>query len=242
MSGFAFEDHLSYSVVRFESTLHEMSWGDVESEAAGVSEKLRDATTGNLLIDLSPMELIQSGLVASMVRMWKATEDHPKRQVVVAAPNEIVTEVLRSAGLFKVFNVVDTFEDATGKFRASRLGQPDTAEKRVPAWGLGLVMLLIGAVLGACGIMFFGPGGSDQSDAPEQSTPGGGAATDGEPAQADAEDEPAETRASARQLEAEGKLTARGLRLPPKSEDEDDESGKEETEAPSVSDSDPDDT
>ncbi len=245
MSGFAFEDHLSYSVVRFEPTLHEMSWGDVESEAAGVSEKLRDATTGNLLIDLSPMELIQSGLVASMVRMWKATEDHPKRQVVVAAPNEIVNEVLRSAGLFKVFNVVESFEDATSKFGASKLGQPAAAEKSVPAWGLGLVMLLIGVALGACGIMFFGPGAGDgdQSDAPKQtnSDSESGAADSAAPDQSgDEAEEPDDSVSSP--LDGEGKLTVRGKRPPKNREDTDDETDSDEDETEAPPDSDPGDT
>jgi len=252
MSGFAFEDHLSYSVVRFEPTLHDMSWGDVESEAASVSEKLRDATTGNLLIDLSPMELIQSGLVASMVRMWKATEDHPKRPVVVAAPNEIVNEVLRSAGLFKVFNVVDSLEEATSKFGASKLGQSVSGQKSVPAWGLALVMLLVGLVVGAGGIMFFGSGSSDQTDTPDQpnsNNDGDAAGSESPPSKTPSEDEPAEPDDSASsQLDGEGRLTVRGVRKASKvKEDTDDEAGKNESvkeasEAPPVSDPDSGDT
>lgn len=219
MSGFSFEDHTNYSVVRFESELHDMSWGDVEAEAAAVAQKLRDASTGNLLVDLSPMDLIQSGLVASMVRMWKATEDHPKRKVVVAAPSEIVNEVLRSAGLFKVFNVVDSFDEAVGNFGASRLGQPEAAASRFPAWGLGLVMLLVGAALGACGILFFGPQSSDESSEPQPSTPStseddadADPDADSEPAESDAEEQSTEEAGAATPLNGDGKLTVRGMR------------------------------
>ena len=154
MNGFSLEDHTGYTVVRFESILPEMSWDEVEHEAADIAQKIADAKTGNLIIDLSPMDLIQSGLVASMVRMWKATEGHAKRRVVVAAPNEIVKEVLRSAGLFKVFNVVDSLKDASTEIGAVKLEQKYTGDKRFSVWGLGVLMLLLGIVLGALGAVY----------------------------------------------------------------------------------------
>lgn len=134
MSGFAFEEHKGYCVVRFETDLHEMSWGDVEKEAAEVVEKLKAANTSRIIVDLSPMDLIQSGLVASLVRMWKATEGQPNRKTVVATPNEVVREVIRSAGLFKVFTVVNTREEGAYEIGVSKGAQLEQREKRVVAW------------------------------------------------------------------------------------------------------------
>ncbi len=134
MSGFAFEEHKGYCVVRFETQLHEMSWGDVEKEAADVVQKLKAANTARMIVDLSPMDLIQSGLVASLVRMWKATEGHSNRKVVVVAPSEVVREVIRSAGLFKVFTVVDSREEGAYEIGVSKGAQVEQREKRVLAF------------------------------------------------------------------------------------------------------------
>lgn len=134
MSGFAFEQHKGYCVVRFETELHEMSWGDVEKEAAEVVGKLKAGNTSRMIVDLSPMDLIQSGLVASLVRMWKATEGHADRKVVVVSPNEVVREVIRSAGLFKVFTVVDSREEGAYEIGVSKGAQLEQREKRVVAW------------------------------------------------------------------------------------------------------------
>jgi len=134
MSGFAFEENRGYSVVRFETDLNEMSWGDVENEAAEVVKKIKAANTSRLIVDLSPMNLIQSGLVASLVRMWKATEDHEDRKVVIATPNEVVRDVIRSAGLFKVFTVVNTREEGAYEIGVSKGAKLEQREKRVVAW------------------------------------------------------------------------------------------------------------
>ena len=145
MNGFTFEEYKGYSVVRFESVLHEMSWGDVEKEASEIVRKIRDGNTSRMIVDLSPMDLIQSGLVASLVRMWKATEGRARRKVVVTAPHEVVQEVLRSAGLYKVFSVVASREEGAYEIGASRETGLEPSEKHwipfvvLPAAVLGVV-------------------------------------------------------------------------------------------------------
>lgn len=134
MSGFAFEQNKGYCVVRFETDLHEMSWGDVENEAAEIVQKIKAANMSRMIVDLSPMDLIQSGLVASLVRMWKATEGSDDRKVVVATPNEVVRDVIRSAGLFKVFTVVNSREEGAYEIGVSKGAQLEQREKRVVAW------------------------------------------------------------------------------------------------------------
>ena len=145
MSGFTFEEYKGHAVVRFESVLHEMSWGDVEKEASDVVEQIKGGNTSRILVDLSSMDLIQSGLVASLVRMWKATDGRPRRKVVVVAPHEVVQEVLRSAGLLKLFTVVSSRDEGLGKVGASEDWRQSLHEKGVVAF-LALPAAILAAV------------------------------------------------------------------------------------------------
>lgn len=147
MSGFNFVENRGHSVVRFNAELLEMSWGDVEKEAAEVVEQIKSTETARLILDLTSMKLIQSGLVASLVRMWKATDGWPDRKVVVAADNEVVKEVIRSAGLLNLMKVVDSFDEATSEIKVSTEAQVEIREKRVVAWAALPVALFSAAAL-----------------------------------------------------------------------------------------------
>ena len=111
-----------------------MEWSAVEAQTAKAIEELQAAQTTRLLIDLSPMQMIHSGLVAALVRIWKSVES-PDKAVVVVSPNSIVTEVLKSAGLQKLFPVVDTPEDAADSLGVSKEALIVQRERRVVAMG-----------------------------------------------------------------------------------------------------------
>ena len=147
MSGFEFSESRGHSVVRFEARLLDMSWGDVEKEAAEIVEKIKDTETARLVIDLTPMHLIQSGLVASLVRMWKATDGWHNRKVVVASDNEVVKEVIRSAGLLNLLKVVDTMDEAKDEIKVSTEAQVVHRENRVLAWAALPIALFSAAAL-----------------------------------------------------------------------------------------------
>ena len=134
MSGFVVECHKIYSSVRFNSDLREMEWSSVESSTAAAIQELQAAHTTKLLIDLSQMEMIHSGLVAALVRIWKSVES-PEKAVVVVSPSAIVTEVLKSAGLQKLFPVVQTREEAADVLGVSKGALIEQRERRIVAWG-----------------------------------------------------------------------------------------------------------
>jgi anti-anti-sigma factor len=134
MTGFEFEQNPGYAVVRFKTELHEMSWGDVENEASEIIEKMKAVNTSRILVDLTAMDLIQSGLVAALVRMWKATDAHKKRKLVIETANDVVRDVIRTAGLNKVFTVVDTREDAAREIGGSKLTTTERPDQFVIAW------------------------------------------------------------------------------------------------------------
>ena len=147
MAGFTFEEKRGHSVVRFLPDLLEMSWGDVEKEAAEIVEKIKSTETARLIIDLTGMELIQSGLVASLVRMWKATDGWYDRKVVVAADKDIVREVIRSAGLLNLMTVVSSMDEAGAEIRISTKEEVRHREKRVVAWAVLPIALFSAATL-----------------------------------------------------------------------------------------------
>ena len=134
MTGFELEQNPAYAVVRFKTELHAMSWGEVENEASEIVEKLKAANTSRVLVDLTAMDLIQSGLVAALVRMWKATEGHKKRKIVIETANDVVRDVIRTAGLTKVFTVVNTHEDAAREIGGSKLTTTPQRDQFVIAW------------------------------------------------------------------------------------------------------------
>jgi anti-anti-sigma factor len=146
MSGFAVECNKNYSAVRFDAELRDMEWGDVEKNTAEVINSLEASHTTKLLIDLSPMEMIHSGLVAALVRIWKCVKG-PGSGVVVVSPNTVVAEVLKAAGLQKLFQVVETCEEAAYILGVSKVALVEQRERRVIAWvALPSAILAIAAV------------------------------------------------------------------------------------------------
>ncbi|MCH2210673.1 MAG: hypothetical protein MK110_05190 [Fuerstiella sp.] len=227
MSGFSFDNRRGYCIVRFESTLLDMSWGDVESGAAEISEKLRAADTGNVIVDLTPMELIQSDLVASMLRMWKSTDHHSKRQLVVAAPSDVVKEVLRSAGLFKVFSVVHSLDDASTEIGAAKLEQrhkqgPSSGGSR-SSWAIAVVMLLVGVAVGAAAMYFANSGGGQNDEAGLSPIGYGNINNEGseEADESETSDDAVSSESSI--LDKTGELTVRGNKPEPDNDDDNDD-------------------
>jgi anti-anti-sigma regulatory factor len=72
--------------------------GDVEAGTSQIIRQLEQSHRKSLLVDLSAMDMINSGLIASLVRMW-TTMQQKKGQFSLVSPNEVITDVLKSAGL-----------------------------------------------------------------------------------------------------------------------------------------------
>ncbi|MEZ6058919.1 MAG: STAS domain-containing protein [Planctomycetaceae bacterium] len=147
MNGLELEQNRGYCAVRFEPNLRDMSWGEVEKTTGDVVNRLKEIKASRLLIDLSRMEMIHSGLVAALVRIWKAIDARDSKVVVVSA-NEVVTEVIRSAGLLKLFSVFSTREDAAYELGVSPVAQMEQREHRVVAWAALPSALLAVTALG----------------------------------------------------------------------------------------------
>ena len=123
---FPFEAHKLYNAIQCNQLLSKLSWADLEAAVSAAISNFELAAAPNLLLDLSRLTYINSGVVAGLVRLWKATQKR-EGQFSVVSPNEDVTSVLRTSGLARVWTITDTREEAA---YALGVSQSAIVEKR----------------------------------------------------------------------------------------------------------------
>jgi len=123
---FPFEAHKRYNAIQCDPLLSKLSWADLEAAVSAAISNFELAAAPNLLLDLSRLTYINSGVVAGLVRLWKSTQKR-QGQFSVVSPHEDVTSVLKTSGLARVWTITDTREEA-----AYSLGVSESAlvEKR----------------------------------------------------------------------------------------------------------------
>lgn len=87
--------------------LNEASWGDVVSVGTSILDRLEQARTAKLLVDLSQLNYMGSSQVALLVRVWKVLKARDG-QVAVQVKSDIVHKVLTIAGLHTLWDIVPT--------------------------------------------------------------------------------------------------------------------------------------
>ena len=86
--------------------LNDRQWESVDELGDQIVGTIEKSASPNLLADLSELEYMGSGLVALLARIWKAVQAKGRKMAVVC-PDEMVKEVLKIAGLLKIWTVVD---------------------------------------------------------------------------------------------------------------------------------------
>ena len=71
MSGFAFEKSTDYCLLRFTPDVSGMSWTDLDAATKRVGKLIQEATSDAVLVDLSTLERLPTGLLATIVQAWK---------------------------------------------------------------------------------------------------------------------------------------------------------------------------
>jgi anti-anti-sigma factor len=90
------------------------AWGDIDRVGNELIASVNGQSSPAWLIDLSRLEYMGSALVALVVRVWKAVQNGGGKVVVVCGGG-MPQEVLRLAGLDKVWTIVSTYEDGLRK-------------------------------------------------------------------------------------------------------------------------------
>jgi anti-anti-sigma factor len=98
----------THAIVTLQPEISQARWADVEKVGGELLASLESNNgTKAWLIDLSPLDYMGSAQVALLVRLWKAVQNRGGRVVVVCAEG-VPEEVLRLAGLNKVWTIVRT--------------------------------------------------------------------------------------------------------------------------------------
>jgi anti-anti-sigma factor len=106
-----------------------MSWMEVETATTEVIRQLNESENMSVMVDLGQMKMINSGLIASLVRIWKAMKER-NGQFSIVSPNDQVTDVLKTAGLWKLWSVVEDREEAVYELGVSRAAVVEKRERR----------------------------------------------------------------------------------------------------------------
>lgn len=148
---FTFEDLAGYCSVRMNPVLNSMNWSEVEAATTHIVQQIKDSKNNSVMVDLGSMKYINSGLVASLVRIWKTLKEQ-NGQFSLVSPDDDVTDVLKTAGLCKLWSVVTNREEAVYNLGASREAVAEVRERRL----LTLVSVPCAAIaLLALGLMYW---------------------------------------------------------------------------------------
>jgi anti-anti-sigma factor len=107
----SFADHVS---VVLRPAVTQSSWSEVEAFGADVRHELERREAPACLVDLSPLDYMGSAIVALIVRIWKVVQARGGKMVVICA-NPAVLEVIRLAGLDKLWTITSGLDDAQRK-------------------------------------------------------------------------------------------------------------------------------
>lgn len=139
------EIHDGFAEVRFLPSVNDSPWDGIEQVGNEVLEKLEQFPEPRLLVDLSQMEYMGSAVVALLVRLWKAVNARGGHMVVLNT-HDMVYEVLRLAGLTKIWTIVADRDEAVAALKKGR------DSKRTGSLVLVNVLGVIAAVIAAVGV------------------------------------------------------------------------------------------
>ncbi len=125
--------------------LNDKQWADIEKVGTEIVERLSAVQSPRLIVDLTLLSYMGSAMVALIVRLYKAVNGR-NGQMVVVNQHELVFEVLKLAGLTKLWTIVNNRDEAYASLGVRR--RAASVEGAPSSGGSGL---LIAGVLGTIG-------------------------------------------------------------------------------------------
>ncbi len=124
---FWFRHSDGFAVVKFPQELSHAHMEEVRNAGLKAIEHLSMVKSPKCLVDLSALSYMGSSMVASIVRIWKTVKEQDGRMVVVAS-NEQTVEVLKAAGLGKVWTIVGTTDEGMRNLGVSAASSVSSGE------------------------------------------------------------------------------------------------------------------
>ncbi|MDA0834462.1 MAG: STAS domain-containing protein [Planctomycetota bacterium] len=106
-TAYRFENEGGHAVITLLPNLNDVPWADIERIGSDILVKFGTSKSPTFVVDLSSLNYMGSAMVALIVRLWKSSKERNGRMVVVNQ-DEMVLEVLKLAGLNKVWTIVDS--------------------------------------------------------------------------------------------------------------------------------------
>jgi anti-anti-sigma factor len=91
--------------------LNDKQWADIERVGTEIVDRISAAPSPKVLVDLTPLSYMGSAMVALIVRLYKTVNSRGGKMVVVNQ-HELVFEVLKLAGLTKLWTIVANRDEA----------------------------------------------------------------------------------------------------------------------------------
>jgi anti-anti-sigma factor len=129
--------------------LNDKQWADIERVGTEIVDRISAAPSPKVLVDLTPLSYMGSAMVALIVRLYKTVNSRGGKMAVVNQ-HELVFEVLKLAGLTKLWTIVPNRQEAY-----TSLGIKASAPSAIGGGGLqtGGMGLVAAGVIGTVGTL-----------------------------------------------------------------------------------------
>jgi anti-anti-sigma factor len=117
--------------------LNDKQWADIERVGTEIVDRISAAPTPKVLVDLTPLSYMGSAMVALIVRLYKTVNSRGGKMVVVNQ-HELVFEVLKLAGLTKLWTIVPNRQEAFTSLGVKATA-PSATGGGLQTGGMGLV-------------------------------------------------------------------------------------------------------
>jgi anti-anti-sigma factor len=130
--------------------LNDKQWADIERVGTEIVARIGTTPSPRVIVDLTPLSYMGSAMVALIVRLYKEVNTRSGKMVVVNQ-HELVHEVLKLAGLTKLWTIVDNRQAAYSSL-GIKMSTASGSGGGLPTSGMGIVAAgaigTVGALLG----------------------------------------------------------------------------------------------
>jgi anti-anti-sigma factor len=147
-SYYRFEQSDGCLIITLLPELNDKQWADIEKVGTEIVDRLSTAQSPRFIVDLTLLSYMGSAMVALIVRLYKAVNGR-SGQMVVVNQHELVFEVLKLAGLTKLWTIVENRDKAYAALGVKR--RSVSAKESGGGGGGGGNGLLVAGIIGTLG-------------------------------------------------------------------------------------------